>query len=254
MRIHRFSVIAAAVFAVAAAAAAGCAGQPGDPAPLAEMTNKSLYVAGLPGSGGDIGVSLFADGCPLLVPGTVRATLNGRAMSVDPGKHDGPFGPPCYQPTFSLSPLPADLGDTLTIEISDSSETLRVVIAGYHPDTPQLEPAPTGEPRVVHRGDPLSFGFSIVGDQPDVASASVGESGTPTAGAPCTYDAAAPSAIVGSAIEFQVPASLCYSEADIWACLGFSGQTHLVSCENATCTLDDFTTFGCQHYPVSIQP
>src|SRR6185369_13825038 len=134
--------------------------------------------------GGDLTITLIADGCPVLSPGTVDATVNGRAMTVDPGHHgSGTVQDPCYQPVFHLEPLPTDLGSTLTIEIKDASETLRVVISSFHSSSPELE-TPTGTAMAVHRGDTLSFSFAGASpdDPPDYAGASFENDGTPTDG------------------------------------------------------------------------
>jgi len=84
-----------------------------DARPLAEMVDKELHINSV---ANNFMISLLANGCPLLIPGTVHATLNGRAMTVEPGSHGSGFAGDvgCHEPTFKISALPDDLGPVLT--------------------------------------------------------------------------------------------------------------------------------------------
>jgi hypothetical protein len=238
--------------ALATVCVLGCV--PSGTAPLADMLNKRLAVNGLAEGGGDLAVTLIADGCPLLNRAAVEATLNGLPMMIDPGRPGNELDPSCHAPVFRMSPLPADLGSTLTIVIKDNTETLRVVISGFHSHSPALE-APPAAPIAVHRGDAISFSFSGASrdDPPDSFGARFDVDGTPTGGPPCSYSETAMPTIAGGHIDVVVPSTLCFTQVGLFTCIGFIDQPALTTCENAAC---DFNFIGdqCARYPLLVQP
>jgi hypothetical protein len=229
---------------------AGCGlGQEGTS--LAKMVNRELHFSL---SNTFLSISLFADGCPLLVPGTVDATLNGHPLEISPGRHgSGIWEGPCYQPRFSLSTLPDDLGSTLTFVIKDRTLTLRAVISGHHPELPMLEPAPS-EPRVLRRADVVAIGFTSPADPPDHVFVSFSVKGTPTGGGACSHYPQADASIAIGQIEFQVPSTVCISPGSLRVCVGYTARPRLETCENATCFFDPTIAEACQVYPVTIEP
>jgi hypothetical protein len=237
------------VLAIIAASVSGVGACDGG-TPLADMVDKQLDFDNLDDD--FFSVSLFAKGCPLLVPGTVQATLNGHAMTVDPGHHGSGFGEaPCYQPTFELSPLPPGLGAQLTFVIADASETLRAVIGGFHPDLPVLEAQPA-QPSTVHRGDVVSISFTAAAEPPDDVQASFSEDGTPAGPPPCFYNDDAAATIATGEVDLAVPTTLCYSPAWLRLCLGYASLPHLEACENASCSYEPTEIQVCAEYPVTI--
>jgi hypothetical protein len=218
--------------------------------PLSEMRNKQLYLSGWGGPGGRLTVSLFGDGCPLLIPNSTQATLNGRAMEVDVGHQvSGLEKGPCYQPLFDAHFLDDRLGETLTVTISDHSQTLRVALADYHPAAPILGPLGPN----ISRGQSLSVAFSATTDLPDVVQAWLDVDSNHATGAPCYFSDKATAAIADGRVDLQLPSGICQGPATLHVCLTYSRKTHLSGCENATCKLDsDFTTRGCGKYDVTV--
>lgn len=213
---------------------------------LADMTNKRLSISA-PGS-----ITLYADGCPLLIPGQVEATINDHPMKVSPGYHGtGIYAGPCTEPRFDLTEQ-IDLGSTATIVIKDPSQTVRAVIVGLR-EPPTLEP-PNTEPWPLHRGDPVRVSFVSTGEAPDYAAARAAEANTSTSGAPCGWDAEAPAIIDGNTVAFAVPTTLCYGAAALTACVGYTTQPQVESCDNATCAYDPGMPHSCTTYPIEIVP
>jgi hypothetical protein len=250
MRIRGYASVTWAL--VAAAASVGCTD-----GGLAAMKNKELMLTGAPGDGGFVYVSLLADGCPLLDGDSVTATLNGHAMDVDPGHHgSGPFEGPCYQPMFSLSPLPADLGDTLTITIGDASETLQMVVSDYHPVMPALDPVAFG---TANRGETLLVPYHAPADAALVARAVLGtdpssSSDPPPSDLPCAFYPDATAVLQQGHVQITVPSDICPGTATLFLTVKYSREAYLSSCHGATCSMDDFTTSGNAMYGMSIAP
>jgi hypothetical protein len=221
-----------------------------DVLPLADMVDKQLYLGSFIDG---FNIDLFANGCPLLIPGTVRATMNGHEMTVDPGRHGSGFAgdAPCYQPSFRIRPLPDDLGTVMTFVIEDRTETLRVVIGGYHPDVPVLEAAPAGG-WMPHRGDRLSVSFTPPAEPPDDAHASFSEDGQDNSGPPCFYEDEADASVANEQVSLEVPTTLCFGPAWMWLCVGYAALPHLDLCENATCHYDPSEIEACAGYPLLI--
>jgi hypothetical protein len=230
----------------------GCA--PAGTASLADMQNKQLAIYGS-GNPSDLTVNLLADGCPLLEPGTVEATMNGSPMKVDPGHHGSGFDEgPCYQPTFHLDAFPPDLGPTPTIVIKDATQTLRVEISGFHDHPPQLE-LPAATPIPVHLGDTLSFAFTGTSatDPPGYASASLFNDGAPAAGSSCVFTYDGMPTLGDGVINMVVPSGLCSGAAKVSACVEFDHEPVVTACKNASCTLY-FLSGDCQRYELAVQP
>jgi hypothetical protein len=192
----RFSTVAIVALS-AAAASAGCQLFDGG-TPLADMVNKTLFMSG-PSS-----VMLSADGeCTFLSPGTVQATVNGHPMYVEPGrKGSGIYESECILPEFYLTDADIDLGATATIVISDSSQTLRVVIVGL-PDRPPILEEPTAEPKTLHPGGTARVGFSIAGGEPKMPDANFVADGA----APNCVPSFLVSTIDGDAVKVELPRS-----------------------------------------------
>jgi hypothetical protein len=235
------------LLALGLALPAGC--EPDGTLPLAEMRNKQLHINGLPGAGGFLGVSLFADGCPLL-RNDVLATLNDRPMLVSPGEHGYGFGAgPCYQPLFEMRMLPADLGPTLTLVIRDESQTLRAVIESYVDEKPALEePGPVRE---IARGALVAIPFGPTTRAPDRVSGSIYIDRS-TGGAPCTFSARIEPTVVDRTVQVRVPEVLCHGTGTLGVCLGYAEQPRVAACENAQCNLSLRSTQTCRSYPITL--
>jgi len=221
-----------------------------DARPLAEMVDKELHINSV---ANNFMISLLANGCPLLIPGTVHATLNGRAMTVEPGSHGSGFAGDvgCHEPTFKISALPDDLGPVLTFVIEDHTETLRMVIGGYHPDVPVLEAPPAGG-WMLNRGDPLSVSFTSPGEVPDEASAVFHEEGQDNFGPPCFFEDEAVATVAKGQVDLEIPTTLCFGPAWVSLCVGYAALPHVDLCENATCHYDPSEIAGCRVYDLLI--
>jgi hypothetical protein len=231
-------------------AVAGCQG---DRRQLAEMANKQLYISSLWAPGGSVLVNLDADGCPVLDPDGLEATLNEHPMAIDPG-HLGTEGEGgwCYQATFRLEPLPGDIGSTITIVIRDPSETLRMVLSDVHAHPPVLEPA-GNDARRVHPGDQLSIGFTSPDGLPDTANASIFQDMRTADGPTFTNEYRQPVTLADDHVTLEIP-SLNPGPAWVSACVSFSQQAFVSDCQNAACVLGDPWSRGCDRYNLDVQP
>jgi hypothetical protein len=238
----RFSTVA--IVALSAAAAAGCQLFDGG-TPLADMVNKTLFMSG-PSS-----VMLSADGeCTFLSPGTVQATVNGHPMYVEPGrKGSGIYESECILPEFYLTDADIDLGATATIVISDSSQTLRVVIVGL-PDRPPILEEPTAEPKTLHPGGTARVGFSIAGGEPKMPDANFVADGA----APNCVPSFLVSTIDGDAVKVELPEKLCPGPAKLRVSLKTSPTSSVQSCENAVCSYKPSDPVAWRDYPVTVAP
>jgi hypothetical protein len=241
---HAAAIVSIATVLSCGSASAGCDALEG--APLARMHNKTLSFDRGPKS-----VTLEADGCPLLIPETVEATINGHQMAVDPGRHGtGINDGPCYPPQFGL-PAADDfeLGATATIVISDSSQTLRVVIVGLPAHLPTLE-TPTAQPRELHQGGSIKITFSPVEEAPEEAtagfSAIAGPNGCGAQDGVATLDV--------DAVTIQPPASPCFGNRWLLVDLEYPAASSVQTCENASCDYAPWRPFVFDYYPVTVLP
>lgn len=211
---------------------AGCSAL-SDRMPLADMEDKRLHVnvsAASNGSDGWISISLFADGMPLLLEDGVEATLNGQPMEIYHGEHG--FAEPFYQPTFKKHGLGRAFGSILTIEISDFSQKLRVVISGYRVTTLSFG-GPSPEIVRLRRGDTFLASFS--GDHPDVAGASLSIQSRATTTEPCDSYPDITATLTANAVEVPIPATTCPGLYELSAGASFNSLLQFTTCENASC-------------------
>jgi hypothetical protein len=139
-----------------------------------------------------------------------------------------------------VNQLPADIGPTLTLSISDDTETLSAVIEGYHPQLPVLPPRSTQE---VHRGDTVSIPFSSV-EPPDEVSAGYAVDWPAVGDTVCSWTASLTPTLGDGQVMLAIPTTLC--PASIGVCLGFKAPPRVTSCVNATCELGAFDARTCQ--------
>jgi hypothetical protein len=239
------------VVLVGAVGTAGCGDVGSDRKSLADIKSKALWLNRIADADGLLSAQLSGEGSPLLIPGTVEATLNGHPMIVDPGDRFS-FDEFYWSPLFKIQ-APDDLGSTLTLVIKDSTQTLRAVISGRHPHLPVLE-SPPPQPRVVHRGDQFVVPFTAPDEPPDLASASFSvDDGIHAEGSPChLYPDAPPATILNGQIESRVPTDICISTAFAWVCAGYSALPRLETCENATCLFEPSTARACTNYSLVV--
>jgi hypothetical protein len=232
-----------AICAVLLAAGAGCNVGPGTT--LADMVNKELVIDG-PES-----ITLGADGCALLIPGTVEATINGHPMSVDPGRPASvPYDEPCHYPSFGIDLKTIDVGPSATVQIKDQTETLTVVMTGFHPQAPML-PTPDKEAMKLDRSIPVRIPFTTSSGLPDEASFSF-ITGWDRDG--CIQDESSPASIEEGAISTNIPSSLCLGSGELYACVGYTNSLVVQSCENAVCQVFYPERKDCVSYPIVFDP
>jgi hypothetical protein len=219
-------------------------GAPPDGTALAELKNKSVLVTGVQGQ--FLYAQLSADGCPVLRP-DATATLNGRPIALGRGKYnpDPPPGMgPCYSP-LAAADLQGETATTLSLTLSDPSQTVAVTIANYHPfgfapgelTTTTVQPRDTvtlAAPRTPETADLIQARFYATNGPPSTASWVV------------------PATLLNGEITFSIPADSPTDTGDLEVCGSYSVATMVQSCGNATCELSQLTGGDCRSYAISI--
>jgi hypothetical protein len=185
------------------------------------MQQKVLYVSGKLDLGGYLGIQLDADGCPMLHE-SAFVRVNGVPQTVDRGDNSGPgpFQGPCYNPGAFLFSLP-DLGRSVTIEVGDRTQTVRLVVQPSAAGPVVVVPP---DAATVHPGGEVVVPFSVA-DRTAPAPYAYGAFEEP-AGA----DWGGPAVVRADGFHFAVPANAKAKSQR------FHVQAGLVAwCENATC-------------------
>jgi hypothetical protein len=224
-------------------AAGGCSGTGEGGTAIADMEDKVLYLTCTPRLA--LTVELSSSGCPT-PRADLAATLDGLPMQLDrTGVHPLPGSGLCGYPR-ALADLSAETGTTLDLELADSSQTVSVRIADYHPQRfvfSELSGA------ALHAGDTVEV---TVDPQPDGPSrvdatffASSDMSGNPAWMTGTTLS--------GGAVSFTIPRGAPRGPGTLDLCGFYATETRVESCANATCMLGAVSDMDCHPYVLTIE-